>query len=87
MSPCSRLIVGLKHCAESRSCVSAGGAPSAIRTRDLLLRSNPAADAVANSDGAGQASGGAHCYSPSYLVITSRDTGPTIATKDTAWIV
>jgi hypothetical protein len=32
-------------------------APSAIRTRDLLLRSNPAVDAVAISDDAGQVSG------------------------------
>src|SRR5579871_4671367 len=32
-------------------------APSAIRTRDLLLRSNPAADAVANCGGAGQVRG------------------------------
>jgi hypothetical protein len=62
-------------------------APSAIRTRDLLLRSNPAPDAVANSDDAGQASGSRHSCSPSYLVIASRDTGPTIAIEDTAWIV
>jgi hypothetical protein len=47
-------------------------APSAIRTRDLLLRSNPAADAVANCNDAGQVRGGAHCCSPSYLVIEFR---------------
>jgi hypothetical protein len=47
-------------------------APSAIRTRDLLLRSNPAVDAVAVSDDAGQVRGGTHCCSPSYLVIASR---------------
>ena len=50
-------------------------APSAIRTRDLLLRSNPALDAVAISDGAGHACGGTCCCSQSYLVITIRDTG------------
>ena len=44
-------------------------APSAIRTRDLLLRSNTAVDAVAISDGAGHASDGTYCCSPSYLVI------------------
>jgi hypothetical protein len=62
------------------------GAPSAIRTRDLLLRNNPAADAVANWDDAGQVKGGAHCCSPSYLVIASWGTGHTIATEDTVWI-
>jgi hypothetical protein len=62
-------------------------APSAIRTRALLLRSNPAADAVANWDDAGHARGGTHCCSPSYLVIASRDTGRTTATEDAPWIV
>jgi hypothetical protein len=62
-------------------------APSAIRTRGLLLRSNPRPDAVATSDGAGHASGGRHCCSPSYLVIATGDTGPTTATEDTAWTV
>jgi hypothetical protein len=62
-------------------------APSAIRTRALLLRSNPDADAVANWDDAGQARGGTRCCSPSYLVIAIEDTGRTIATKDTAWTV
>src|SRR5262245_2217313 len=56
-------------------------APSAIRTRALLLRSNPAVDAVAICDDAGQVSGGRRCCSPSYLVIASRDTGRTIATQ------
>src|SRR5215813_3062651 len=46
-------------------------APSAIRTRGLLLRSNPAVDAVAISGDAGQVRGGPHCCSPSYLVIES----------------
>jgi hypothetical protein len=46
-------------------------APSAIRTRGLLLRSNPAADAVANWDDAGQVRGGTHCCRPSYLVIAA----------------
>src|SRR5262249_22545366 len=46
-------------------------APSRIRTCGLLLRSNPAADAVANWDNAGQVSGGTHCCSPSYLVIAA----------------
>src|SRR5690242_4760158 len=50
-------------------------APSAIRTRGLLLRSNPAVDAVANSDDPGQVGGGTRCCSPSYLVITIGDTG------------
>jgi hypothetical protein len=50
-------------------------APSATRTRDLLLRSNPAVDAVAISDGAGQVRGSAHCCRPSYLVIASRALG------------
>jgi hypothetical protein len=63
------------------------GAPSKIRTCGLLLRSNPAADAVANWDDAGQVRGGAHCCSPSYLVITSRDTGRTTGTEDAARIV
>jgi hypothetical protein len=40
-------------------------APSRIRTCDLLLRSNPDADAVANWDDAGQVRGGTHCCSPS----------------------
>jgi hypothetical protein len=62
-------------------------APSRIRTCDLLLRSNPAVDAVAISDDAGQVGGRMHCCSPSYLVIAIGDTGPTIAAKDTAWIV
>src|SRR5690348_6833757 len=62
-------------------------APSAIRTRDLLLRSNPAVDAVAISDDAGHVSGGTHCCSPSYLVIASRDTGRAIASQDTVRIV
>jgi len=53
------------------------GAPSRIRTCGLLLRSNPAVDAVAICDDAGQVRGGAHCCSPSYLVIASRDTGCT----------
>jgi hypothetical protein len=51
-------------------------APSAIRTRALLLRSNPAADAVAICVAAGQVRSGTHCCSPSYLVIASRDSGP-----------
>jgi hypothetical protein len=62
-------------------------APSAIRTRALLLRSNPAVDAVAISDDAGQVSGATHCCSPSYLVIAIEDTGRTIAAKDTTWTV
>jgi len=62
-------------------------ARSATRTRSLPLRSNPGAHAVAVSDDAGQVSGGTHCCSPSYLVITSRDTGRAIATKDTRWTV
>ena len=62
-------------------------APSAIRTRDLPLRSNPGPDAVAISDGAGHASRGRRCCSPIYLVITSRDNGPTTGTTGTAWIV
>jgi hypothetical protein len=51
-----------------------------IRTRALLLRSNPGADAVATSDDAGQVSGGTHCCSPSYLVIASRAAGAVIPT-------
>jgi hypothetical protein len=47
-------------------------APSVIRTRALLLRSNPAVDPAAICDDAGQASGGTHCCRPSYLVIGSR---------------
>src|SRR5262245_56001815 len=62
-------------------------APSAIRTRGLLLRSNPAGDGVANSDDAGHVRGGPRCCSPSYLVIGSGGTGRTIATEDAAWIV
>ena len=62
-------------------------APSAIRTRALLLRSDPAVDAVAISDDAGQVRSGTHCCSPSYLVITSRDTGHTTGTEDAARIV
>jgi hypothetical protein len=61
-------------------------APSAIRTRGLLLRSNPAADAVAICNDAGQVRGGAYCCSPSYLVIANRDSGGTIATGDAVWI-
>ena len=61
-------------------------APSAIRTRALLLRSNPGADAVANCGDAGQITGDTRCCSPSYLVIASRGTGRTIATEDTVWI-
>jgi hypothetical protein len=61
-------------------------APSRIRTCDLLLRSNPAVDAVAISDDAGQVRARGHCCSPSYLVIASRDTGRTIATEDAVWI-
>ena len=41
------------------------GAPSRIRTCGLLLRSNPAADAVAISGDAGQVRGGTRCCSPS----------------------
>jgi hypothetical protein len=62
-------------------------APSAIRTRALLLRSNPAVDAVAICVAAGQVRSGTHCCSPSYLVIANRDTGHTTATQDAAWIV
>src|SRR5215468_6237152 len=46
-------------------------APSAIRTRALLLRSNPAVDAVAIGGDAGHVRSGTHCCSPSYLVIES----------------
>jgi len=53
-----------------------GCAPSRIRTCGLLLRSTPAADAVANWDDAGQVRGGTHCCSPSYLVIASRALAP-----------
>jgi hypothetical protein len=63
------------------------GAPSRIRTCGLLLRSNPGAHAVAISDDAGQVRGGSHCCSPSYLVITSQDTGRTTGTEDAARIV
>ena len=47
-------------------------APSRIRTCGLLLRSNPAVDAVASWNDAGQVRGGAHCCRPSYLVIARR---------------
>src|SRR5215471_17960748 len=60
-------------------------APSAIRTR--ALGSNPAVDAVAISDDAGQVRSGTHCCSPSYLVITRRDTGHMTGTEDAARIV
>src|SRR5262249_49787486 len=50
--------------------------PSRIRTCGLLLRSNPAVDAVATSGDAGQVSGGPRCCSPSYLVIAIEGTGP-----------
>ena len=61
-------------------------APSRIRTCGLLLRSNPGPDAVAICNDAGQVRSGAHCCSPSYLVIANRDSGGTIATGDAAWI-
>src|SRR5262249_30152758 len=51
-------------------------APSAIRTRALLLRSNPAGDGVANSDDAGHVRGGPRCCRPSYLVIRVSGTVP-----------
>ena len=56
-------------------------APSAIRTRALLLRSNPAVDAVAIHDDPGQVGGRTHCCSLSYLVITSRDISRTTTTR------
>jgi hypothetical protein len=54
-----------------RSACGLLSAPSAIRTRGLLLRSNPGPDGVATSDDAGQVGGGTHCCSPSYLVIAA----------------
>src|SRR5215469_449274 len=62
-------------------------APSRIRTCGLLLRSNPAVDAVAIYDDAGQVRTGMRCCSPSYLVIALGDIGRTTATEDAAWIV
>jgi hypothetical protein len=48
----------------------------------LLLRSNPAVDAVAISGAAGHVSGGTRCCSPSYLVIAIRGSGRAMATAD-----
>lgn len=80
-----RLAVYLRiHCAPPSSVPSS--VPSRIRACDLLLRSNPAADAVAICNDAGQVGGSAHCCSPSYLVIANRDSGGTIAAGDAIWI-